>query len=72
MHSLSCHLPCMLKVIQVHQLVVLASVVAAREGTLHTIHDYVIILIRIGISLAELIEIFKITSFKLYKHTCTR
>ena len=71
MHSLSCHLPCMLKIIEVHQLVVLASVVVAREGGLHTTQDHVAILIRIGIGLAELIEIFKITPFKLYKHTCT-
>jgi hypothetical protein len=56
----------MLKVIQVHQLVVLASVVVACEGRLHATCDHVAILIRIGIALAQLIEIFKVTPFKLY------
>ena len=58
----------MLKVIEVHQLVVLASVVIAREVALHTTQDHVAILIRIGIGLAELVEIFKITPFKLHVH----
>ena len=65
MHLLSCHLPCVLKVIQVHQLVVLALIIVAREDTLHTTCDYVAILIRIGIGLTQLVEIFKITPFKL-------
>ena len=67
-HSLSCHLPCMLKVVQVHQLVELASIVVARKGALHTTHNYVAVLIRIGIGLTELIEIVKITPFKLYMY----
>ena len=64
-HSLSCHLPGMLKVIQEHQLVVLASVVVAREGTLYTTSDDITVLIRVGICITELIEIIKITFVKL-------
>ena len=66
MHSLSCHLSSMFKVIQVHQLVVFASIVVAREGTLNTACDNVTVLIRVGIGLAEVIEIFKIKPFKLH------
>lgn len=61
-YSLLCHLPCMLKVIQVHQLVVLALIVVTCEVALHTIHDCVTVLSRVGIAITQL---FKITPINL-------
>lgn len=61
-YSLSCHLPGMLKVIQVHKLVVLASIVVTCEIALHTIHDDITVLSRVGIIITQL---FKITSINL-------
>ena len=54
----------MLKVIEVHQLVVLASVVVAGEVALHTIHDRVTVLrwVRINVT-----EVFKITLINLIR-----
>lgn len=61
-YSLLCHLPSMLEVIQVHQLVVLASIVVTCEITLHTTHDDITILGRVGIIITQL---FKITPINL-------